>query len=118
MTLLRSKRKSCTSVALLEHFYIIGGLTALAALEHQPSKKIDRIVPVTLLQLVIMNNRLIRLVVERQARRRRRVKRFLVYPWLSADQSFQLGHYDQLMREPRVGDSTSVFNYENGPSHV
>ena len=36
--------------------YKIGGLTALAAVEYQPAKDMDRIVPVVVLQLAIMNH--------------------------------------------------------------
>ena len=45
--------------AILDHFYTIGGLIGLAAFEHQPSKNMDRIVSVAMLQLAIMNRRLI-----------------------------------------------------------
>ena len=59
----------------------IGGLTALATVDDdQPSKKMDGIVPVAVLQLVIMNNRLIRFGVERLVRLKRRAKRVWVHP--------------------------------------
>ena len=76
----------------------------------------DRVVPVAMLQLAIMNHRLIRLEI--QARRRRRAKRFWVRPWLSADRRLQFGHYDQLMRELRMEDNTSFFNYMRMEPHM
>ena len=76
----------------------------------------DRVVPVAMLQLAIMNHRLIGLEI--QARRRRRAKRFWVRPWLSADRRLQFGHYDQLMRELRMEDNTSFFNYMRMEPHM
>ena len=70
----------------------------------------DRIVEVAILQLAILNQRQIRRGAERHARRRR-VKRFWVRPWLSADRRLQFGHYDQLMTELRMEDSATFFNY-------
>ena len=67
----------------------------------------NRMVPVAVLQIAIINNHL-RI---RAGRRRRRAKRFCVRPWLSADRRLQFGHYDQLMSELRMEDSTSFFNY-------
>ena len=48
---------------------------------------------------------------EVRARRRRKAKRLLVYPWLSADMQLQLGHYDQRIRALRMEDSSLFFNY-------
>jgi hypothetical protein len=44
-------------------------------------------------------------------RRRRRPKRFWVRSWLTANRRLQFGHYDQLMRELRMEDTSSFFNY-------
>ena len=63
-----------------------------ATVDHQPSNKMDnRIVPVAMMQLAIMNQRLARLDEENQPRRRR-AKRFWARPWLSADRRLQFGH--------------------------
>ena len=74
-------------------------------------KKIDRYAQIAMLQLVIMNHRLFMLDGEVQARQRQRAKRFWVWPWLSADRRLQFGHYDQLLRELRMEDNSSFFNY-------
>ena len=71
----------------------------------------DRYAQVAMFQLVIMNHRLLMLDVEVQARQRWRAKRFWVPPWLSADGRLQFGHYDQLLRELRMEDNFSFFNY-------
>ena len=71
----------------------------------------DRYAQVAMLQLAIMNHRLLMLDDEVQARQRRRAKRFWVRPWLSADRRLQFGHYDQLLRELRMEDNSSFFNY-------
>ena len=65
----------------------------------------DRYAQVAMLQLAIMNHRLLMLDDEVQARQRRRAKR------LSADRRLQFGHYDQLLRELRMEDNSSFFNY-------
>ena len=44
-------------------------------------------------------------------RRNRRPKRFWVRPWLSARRRLELDHYHRLMRELRMEDTTSFFNY-------
>ena len=44
-------------------------------------------------------------------RRNRRPKRFWMHPWLSARRRLELGHYHRLMRELRMEDTTSFFNY-------
>ena len=44
-------------------------------------------------------------------RRNRNPKRFWVQPWLSARRRLELGHYPRLMRELRMEDTTSFFNY-------
>ena len=63
-----------------------------AAVDHQPSNKMDnRMVLVAMMQLAIMNQRLARLDEENQPRRRR-AERFWVRPWLSADRRLQFGH--------------------------
>ena len=64
-----------------------------------------------MLQQAIMNHILLMLDDEVQARQRRRAKRFRVQPWLSADRRLQFGHYDQLLRELRMKDNSSFFNY-------
>ena len=117
-TLIRPKRRSCAYVALLDRFYIRCGLTGLAAAEHQPSKNMDQINQMAILQLAIMNRRVIRLDDEIQTRRRRRAERFWVRPWFSKDRRFQFGHYDQLMRELRTEDSTSFFSYMRMEPHM
>ena len=66
---------------------------------------------VAMLQLAIMIHRLFMLDNEVQARQRRRAKRFWVRSWLSAERKLQFGHYDQLLRELRMEDSSSFFNY-------
>ena len=77
----------------------------------QLNLKIDRLAQVAMLQLAIMNHRRIMLDDKVQARRRRRVKRFGIRPWLAADRRLQFGHYDQLIRALRMEDSSSFFNY-------
>ena len=63
-----------------------------AAVDYQPSNKMDnRIVPVPMMQLAIMNQRLARLDEKNQTRRRR-AKRFWVHPWLSAHRRLQFAH--------------------------
>ena len=64
-----------------------------------------------MLQLVIMNHKLLMLDDEVQARQRGRAKRFWVRPWLSADRRLQFGHCDQLLGELRMEDNSSFFNY-------
>ena len=61
---------------------------------------------VAILQLAIMNHRLIMLDDEVRAIRRQRAKRFWVRPFLSADRGLQFGHYDQLVRALRLEDSS------------
>ena len=48
---------------------------------------------------------------EVQARWRQRAKRFWVCPWLFPYRRLQFRHYDQLIRELRIEDSSSLFNY-------
>ena len=48
---------------------------------------------------------------EVQARRRRKAKTFWVRQWVSADRRLHFGHYDHLIRELRVKDGSSFFNY-------
>ena len=83
----------------------------LCSFECQTSKKMDIYAQVNMLQLAIMNHRLLMLNDEVQARQRRRAKRFWVRPWLSADSRLQFGYYDQLLRELRMEDNSSFFNY-------
>ena len=72
--------------------YKSAGNPGSAAVDHQPLNKMDnRIVPVAMIQLAIMNQRLARLDEENQLRRRR-AKRFWVCPWLCADRRLQFGH--------------------------
>jgi hypothetical protein len=49
-------------------------------------------------------------IVERQ-RHRRRPRRCWVRPWLSADRRHQFGHYGRLLRELRIDDTNSFFNF-------
>lgn len=44
-------------------------------------------------------------------RRRRRPRRYWVRPWLSADRRLQFGQYDTLLRELRMEDTNSFFNF-------
>lgn len=44
-------------------------------------------------------------------RRRRRHRRYWVRPWLSADRRLQFGQYDTLLRELRMEDTNSFFNF-------
>ena len=44
-------------------------------------------------------------------RRRRRPKRFWVRSWLIHERRLQFGHYDRLMAELRMEDTSSFFNY-------
>ena len=82
-------RLCCVSEPLL---YKSAGNPGSAAVDHQPSNKMDnRIVPVAMMQLAIMNQRLSRLDEENQPRRRT-AKRFWVRPLLSADRKLQFGH--------------------------
>ena len=67
----------------------------------------DRYTQIAMLQLAIMNHRLFMLNDEVQARQ----SQFWVRPWLSADRRLQFGHYDQLLRELRMEDNPSFFNY-------
>ena len=71
----------------------------------------DRYAQVAMIQLAIMNHRLLMLDDEVQARQRRMAKRFWVRPWLSADRRLQFGHCDQLLRELRMEDNSLFFNY-------
>ena len=71
----------------------------------------DRYAKVAMFQLAIMDQRLLMLEDEVQARQRRRAKQFWVRPWLSADRRLQFGHYDQLLRELRMEDNSSFFKY-------
>ena len=71
-------------------------------------------VPVAVLQIAIINNHLRR----GAGWRRRRAKRFWVRPWLSADRRLQFGHYNQLMSELRLEDSTLFFNYMRMEPHM
>ena len=71
----------------------------------------DRYAQVAVLQLAIMNQILLMLDDEVQARQRRRAKLFWAPPWLSADRKLQFGHYEQLLRELRMEDNSSFFNY-------
>ena len=93
----------CSCSLLFYYFYV--------HLNVKTSKKIDRYAQVAMLQLAIMNHRLFMLEDEVQARQRQRAKRFWVRPWLSADRRLQFGHYDQLLRELRMKDNSSFFNY-------
>ena len=80
----------CCTLELL--LYKSAGNPGSAAVDHQPSNKMDnRIVPVAMMQLAIMNQRLARSDEENQPRRRR-AKRFWVRPRLSADKRLQFGH--------------------------
>ena len=49
---------------------------------------------------------------EAQARRRWKAKRFWVRQWVFADRRQHFGHYDHLIRELRMEDGPSFFNYE------
>ena len=71
----------------------------------------DRYGQVAMLQLAIMNHRLLMLDDEVLARQRQRAKRLWVRPSLSADRRLHFGHYDQLLRELRMEDNSSFFNY-------
>ena len=97
---LRSCYDLCAGAALklrlccaLEHLlYKSAGNPDSAAADIQPSNKMgNRIVPVAMMQLEIMNQRLARLDEENQPRRRR-AKKFWGRPWLSADRRLQFGH--------------------------
>ena len=69
----------------------------------------DRLPEVAMLQLGIINHRLM-LDDEVQARRRRKAKKFWVRQWLSAERQLQFGHFDQLIRDLRMEDSSSSSN--------
>ena len=78
--------------ALEPPLYKSAGNPGSAAADHQSLNKMDnRIVPVAMMQLAIMNQRLARLDEENQPRRRK-TNRAWVHPWLSADRRLQFGH--------------------------
>ena len=90
----------------MSFLYKIGGSN-----ECQTSKEMDRYAQVAMLQFAIMNHRLLMLDDKVQARQKRTAKRFWVRPWLSADRRLQFVNYDQLLRELRMEDNSSFFNY-------
>ena len=65
---------------------------------------------IDILQLAILQQLQMEVEFEDQ-RRNRRPKRFWVRPCLSARRRLELGHYHRLMRELRMEDTTSFFNY-------
>ena len=75
----------------------------------------DRIVPVVMLQLAIMNHILMKLDDESQARRRRKAIRFWVCPSLSADRRLQWPTGERA----KDGRQHLIFQlYENRATHV
>ena len=69
-----------------------------------------RLAQVAMLQLAIMNLRLM-LDDEVQARRRQRAKRFWGPAMVISRQTATSCTYDQLIRDPRMVDSSAFFNY-------
>ena len=67
---LRPKCRSCADTALMLLLYKSAGNPGSVAIDHQPSNKMDnRIVPMAMMQLAIMNQRLAILDEENQPRR-------------------------------------------------
>ena len=64
----------------------------------------SRMSTIAILQLAIMNHTLI--LLDDEVRRRAKMSAW-VRPLLSADRGLQFGHYDQLIRAPRMENSSS-----------
>lgn len=70
------------------------------------------------MQYMVQNDQDAVLLLRRRRRNQRRRRTCWVRPWLSAERRLQFGHYDQLMRELRMEDQQSFFNFLRMPPEM